>query len=617
MSDSAVCGRRGIVPRYAASRSRTPGRVSSSRCANRVYGRSLNRYRFLVGIACAVLVLSGGRFTGQPGASGMPGAAGRAGSAAQSAVPAAVVFTDVTAQAGIDFTHDNGAAGDHWYPELFGGGVAVLDLDGDGWSDLLFVNGRRWGSARETRHGLFRNNRDGTFADVFAGSGLDGAEIYGLGAAVADYDNDGRDDLFLTTVDGGRLYRNAGNGTFRDVTAGSGIGDGGFAVSAAWLDYDRDGLVDLFVGNYVDWSPETDTGCGNPPGYCGPDAYRPVAPTLYRNAGQGRFEDVTAQAGLDDPTDKAMGIAVLDYDADGWPDVFVGSDRVPAKLYHNDGAGRFVDVGLRAGVSLSERGRARANMGVDAADYDRSGRPDILVGNFLHEMLGLYRDAGDGFYVDAAPRTAVGRASYQSVTWAVFFLDVDLAGRLDIFAANGGTDESQGMLDSRARLSQPPLLLRNRGDGTFRDASRGAGEAFGRPAMGRGAAYADFDGDGDLDLVLTALNGPARLLRNDGGNRNNWLRVRLVGTRSNRRGIGAVVQVASASGRQSRMARSGSSYASQSELPLTFGLGADPVVETLEVAWPSGATQRFANISPNRRIVIDEAAGLRRSASAP
>ena len=232
-------------------------------------------------------------------------------------------------------------------------------------------------------------------------------------------------------------------------------------------------------------------------------------------------------------------------------------------------------------------------------------------------MLGLYRDAGDGFYVDAAPRTAVGRASYQSVTWAVFFLDVDLDGRLDIFAANGGTDESQGMLDSRARLSQPPLLLRNRGDDTFQDASRGAGEAFGRPAMGRGAAYADFDGDGDLDLVLTALNGPARLLRNDGGHRNNWLRVRLVGTRSNRRGIGAVVQVASASGRQSRMARSGSSYASQSELPLTFGLGADPVVETLEVAWPSGATQRFTDISPNTRIVIDEAAGLRRSASAP
>jgi len=561
--------------------------------------RRASRRPVAVVVACAVL------------------GAGVSGAGGQTGAPTASTFTDVTAQAGIDFTHDNGAAGDHWYPELFGGGVAVLDLDGDEWPDLLFVNGRRWGSAGETRHGLFRNNHDGTFADVFAGSGLDGAEIYGLGAAVADYDNDGHDDIFLTTVDGGRLYWNAGNGTFRDVSAGSSVGDGGFAVSAAWLDYDRDGLVDLFVGNYVDWSRETDTGCGNPPGYCGPDAYRPVAPTLYRNLGQGRFEDVTAQAGLDDPTDKAMGVAVLDYDADGWPDVFVGSDRVPAKLYHNDGAGRFVDVGLRAGVSLSERGRARANMGVDAADYDRSGRPDILVGNFLHEMLGLYRDAGDGFYVDAAPRTAVGRASFQSVTWAVFFLDVDLDGFLDIFAANGGTDESQGMLDSRARLSQPPLLLRNQGDGTFEDVSRAAGEAFGRPAMGRGAAYADFDFDGDLDLVLTALNGPARLLRNDGGDRNNWLRVRLTGAGSNRRGIGASVRLTSPSGEQRRTVRSGSSYASQSELPLTFGLGADPMVETLEVTWPSGVTQRFTDVSPNRRIVIDEAAGLRRSTSAP
>ena len=528
---------------------------------------------------------------------------------AQTGAPA-VSFTDVTRQAGIEFTHDNGAAGDHRYPELFGGGVAVLDLDSDGWPDLLFVNGRDWRSAGGTRHGLFRNNRDGTFSDAFAGSGLDGRDVYGLGATVADYDNDGHDDVFMTTVDGGRLYRNAGDGTFRDVSADAGIGDGRFAVSAAWLDYDRDGLVDLFVGNYVDWSPEEETGCGDPPGYCGPDAYRPAAPTLYRNAGGGRFENVTARAGLDDPTDKAMGVAVLDYDADGWPDVFVGSDRVPAKLYRNDGAGRFVDEALRAGVALSERGRARANMGVDAADYDRSGRPDIVVGNFLHEMLGLYRDAGDGLYVDAAPRSTVGRASYQSVTWAVFFLDVDLDGHLDIFAANGGTDESQGMLDSRARLSQPPLLLRNRGDGTFDDVSAAAGADFGRPAMGRGAAYADFDGDGDLDVVLTALNGPARLLRNDGGNRNNWLRVRLTGAASNRRGIGATVRIAGASGSQRRTVRSGSSYASQSELPLTFGLASDPAVEMLEVTWPSGVTQRFTGVAANRRLVVDEAGGL-------
>lgn len=540
-----------------------------------------------------------------------------AGAGARAGAQDGVVFTDVTAQAGIRFTHENGARGAHRYPELFGGGVAVLDVDGDGWPDLLFVNGRDWRSAGATRHGLYRNDRDGTFTDVFAGSGLDGSDAYALGAAVADYDNDGRDDVFLTTVDGGRLYRNAGDGAFRDVTAEAGIGDGRFAVSAAWLDYDRDGRVDLFAGNYVDWSPETERSCGDPPGYCGPEAYPPVAPVLYRNLGRGRFEDVTARAGLDEPADKAMGVAVLDYDLDGWPDLFVGSDRVPARLYRNDRAGGFVDHGLRAGVALSERGRARANMGVDAADYDRSGRPDILVGNFLHEMLGLYRATGDGHFVDAAPRTTVGRASYRSVTWAVFFLDVDLDGFLDVFAANGGTDESQGMLDSRARLSQPPLLLRNRGDGGFDDVTGAAGAAFGRPAMGRGAAYADFDGDGDLDLVLTALNGPARLLRNDGGDRNRWLRVRLRGVRSNRRGIGAVVRIAGASGVQRRMVRSGSSYASQSELPLTFGLGRDPGVETLEVRWPSGVTQRFAGVAANQRIVVDETAGILRSASAP
>lgn len=533
------------------------------------------------------------------------------------APPATVTFTDVTAQAGIDFTHDNGASGRHLYAELFGGGVAVLDLEADGWPDLLFVNGRDWDSSGETRHGLFRNNRDGTFRDVFGGSGLDGAEVYGLGATVADYDNDGYDDVFLTTVDGGRLYRNAGDGTFRDVTAAAGIGDGQFAVSAAWFDYDRDGLADLFVGNYVDWSPEIETGCGDPPGYCGPDAYGPVAPALYHNTGGGRFENVTGAAGLDDPTDKAMGVAVLDYDVDGWPDLFIGSDRVPAKLYRNDGAGRFTDVGLGAGVSVSERGRARANMGVDAADYDRSGRPDILVGNFLHEMLGLYRATEDGFFVDAAPRSTVGRASYQSVTWAVFFLDVDLDGFLDIFAANGGTDESQGMLDSRARLSQPPLLLRNLGDGTFEDVTPAAGEAFGRRAMARGAAYLDYDRDGDLDIAVTALSEPARLLRNDGGNRNNWLRVQLAGISSNRRGIGAVVRITSASGTQWRTVRSGSSYASQSELPLTFGLGSDPVVGSVEVIWPSGRTQRFTDVAPNQLLVIDEAEGSQPSAPGP
>jgi hypothetical protein len=530
--------------------------------------------------------------------------------ATQSRAP--IVFTDVAGRAGIGFVHQNGAEGNFWYPELFGGGVAVLDIDGDGWPDLLFVNGKDWQpGGRRARHGLFRNNRDGTFRDVFAGSGLDAVNVYGVGATIADFDNDGRDDIFMTTVDGGRLFHSEGQGRFADVSERAGIRNTEFAVSAAWLDYDRDGLADLFIGNYVRWSPEGEVRCGleGERGYCGPDAYKPLAPRLYRNVGGGRFEDVTARAGLDSPTDKAMGVAVLDYNGDGWPDVFIANDRVPAKLYRNDTHGRFVEEAVQAGVALSENGSARANMGVDAADYDRSGRPHLVVGNFINEMLGLYHNENGKIFVDVAPRSEVGRASLLSVTWGVFFLDYDLDGFPDIFAANGGTDESQ-VRDARARVSQPPLLLRNRGNSTFENVTAALGADFSRPAMARGAAYVDFDGDGDLDIASSTLNGPAHLFRNDGANRLNWLRVRTIGSRSNRSGIGAVVRVTSASGTQWQMVHSGSSYASQSELTLTFGLGADTRASRIDVEWPSGRAQTFADVASNQVIKIDEARGL-------
>ncbi|MFN7917801.1 MAG: CRTAC1 family protein [Vicinamibacterales bacterium] len=525
-------------------------------------------------------------------------------------------FADATARAGLAFVHENGASGAFWYPELFGGGVAVVDVDGDRAPDLLFVNGKAWKpGGPKTAHALYRNNRNGTFSDVTRGSGFDTLDVYGLGATVGDFDNDGRDDVFVTTVDGGRLMRSTAPGRFADVTAAAGIRNATFAVSAAWLDYDKDGRLDLFIGNYVQWSPaaETQVRCtqGGVRGYCGPDAYKAAAPKLYRNLGGGRFEDATARAGLDDPSDKVMGVAVLDYNGDGWPDLFVGSDRVPAKLYRNDGKGRFVDEAVRAGVALSENGVARANMGTDAADYDRSGRPHIVVGNFVNEMLGVYHNDNGALFRDVAPRSEIGRASLLAVTWGTFFLDADLDGWLDIFAANGGTDESQGR-DARARISQTPLLLRNRGAGsgtgtvTFENISPALGGAFNRPVMARGAAYLDFDADGDLDIAMTTLDGPAVLLRNDGANASHWLRVQVSGTTSNRSGIGAEVKVSSASGTQTQVVRSGSSYASQSELTLTFGLGADTKVSRIEVKWPSGKTRTLTDVAANQVLPIVE-----------
>jgi hypothetical protein len=535
--------------------------------------------------------------------------AGAAGALQPGAAPPRFTFVDATARAGLTFVHENGASGDFYYPELFGGGVAVLDADSDRWPDLLFVSGKPWKGTASPRHALYRNNHDGTFANVTAGSGFDTLDVYALGASVGDFDNDGRDDVFVTTTEGGRLLRSSGPNRFTDVTSQAGIHRTTFAVSAAWLDYDKDGLLDLFVGNYVQWTPaaETQVRCtqGGVRGYCGPDAYKAVAPTLYRNRGGGRFDDVSVAAGVGDPTDKVMGVAVLDYNGDGWPDLFVGSDRVPARLLRNDGKGHFVDEGVRAGVALSENGVARANMGVDAADYDRSGRPHLVVGNFVNEMLGLYHNENGRVFRDVAPRSEVGRASLLSVTWATFFLDADLDGFLDIFAANGGTDESQGR-DARARISQPPLLLRNRGDGTFANISPALGPAFARPVMGRGAAYVDYDGDGDLDIVMTTLDGPAVLFRNDQAGSPHWLRVQTRGRTSNRRGIGTTVRVTSASGTQTQVVRSGSSYASQSELVLTFGLGADTRVSRVELEWPSGKTQALSDVAANQLLEVVE-----------
>lgn len=528
------------------------------------------------------------------------------------AAPGDVTFTDVTASAGIRFVHNSGRAGRKWLPETLGSGVAFLDADDDGWSDLFFVNSRDWEpGARRSLPALYRNNAGKGFTDVTAGSGLD-VMTYGMGVAAGDYDNDGRIDLYVTSLDGDRLFHNEGAWKFRDVSKAAGIANTSFGTSAAWLDYDRDGRLDLFVANYVQWTDTTDLRCtldGATKSYCTPESYPGAASKLYRNLGSGRFEDAGQKAGVADPTSKSLGISVLDYDSDGWPDLFVANDTQPNKLYRNNRNGTFTDAGLRSGVAYSEEGIARGAMGADAADYDRSGRPHLLVGNFSNQMLGLYRNEGNGLFVDEAPRSTVGRASLLSLAFGVFFFDYDLDGWLDILAANGHIEEDIGRVQPKVQYRQPPLLFRNLGTRRFADVTSSVGKDFNRPIVARGAAHADYDHDGDLDVALSANHGPAYLFRNDGGNVNNWLSIRTRGVKSNRDGIGAVVRVQSGGGPQWQMVRSGSSYASQSDLTLTFGLGADAVASTVEVEWPSGARDRLTNVRARQRITIEEGSG--------
>ncbi len=524
-----------------------------------------------------------------------------------------VQFVDVTRKAGIAFTHHNGAQGKKLLPETLGSGCAFTDLDGDGWADVLLINGKDWTpSGQHYLPALYRNNRDGTFTDVTRGSGLD-VEMYGMGVAVADYDNDGLPDIYITALEGDHLFHNEGHGHFRDVTKASGIRNANFGTSAAWFDYDRDGKADLLVANYVQWTPQTDIWCsadGKSKTYCTPESYKGQSLRLYHNLGGGKFEDATQKAGLQNPGSKSLGIVVSDFNGDGWPDLFVANDTQPNKLYRNNQNGTFAEEGMQAGVAYGEDGTARGAMGADATDYDRSGRPHLLVANFSKQMLALYHNDGNGLFADTAPSNVLSRASYMSLSWAAFFFDFDLDGYPDIFVNNGHLDPDINRTQSDMQFKQPPLLFRNAGHGSFENVSGEVGSDFKRPIVGRGAAYADFDHDGDLDLLMTTNGGPAILLRNDGGNQNKWITVRLSGTKSNRSGLDAVVRIESASGKQWQRVHSGSSYCSQSDLALTFGLKKDGVVSHLQVEWPSGNKQSFENVPANQSIIIDEARGI-------
>ncbi len=536
-----------------------------------------------------------------------------AAAAAAAVPPSPVRFTDITAEAGIKFVHNSGKTGKKYLPETLGSGCAFIDADGDGWADILLINGKDWTPrGRKTLLALYRNNRNGTFTNITAGSGLD-VEMYGMGVAVGDYDNDGRDDVYITALDGDHLFHNEGSAKFRDVTKTSGINNANFGTSAAWLDYDRDGKLDLFVANYVQWTVKGDLWCsldGSTKSYCTPESYKGTSCKLYHNLGGGKFEDVSQKAGIADPTSKSLGVTVLDYNGDGWPDIFVSNDTQPNKLYRNNRNGTFTDEGMTAGVAYGEDGAARGAMGVDSADYDHSGRPGLLVGNFSNQMLGLYHNEGTGLFVDEAPSSTVGRASLLSLAFGVFFFDYDLDGRPDIFAANGHIEEEIGRVQPRVQYKEPPLLFRNLGKRRFENVSNLVGPEFSRAIVARGAAYADIDHDGDLDVLLTTNNGPAYLLRNDGGNQNNWICIRTVGTKSNRDGIGAVVRVESGLGMQWNVVRSGSSYCSQSDLACTFGLGRESRVTGIDIEWPSGEKQHLANLPSNQYITVEEGKGI-------
>ena len=523
-------------------------------------------------------------------------------------------LTDITSAAGIQFKHNSGAYGGKFLPETLGSGCAFLDYDGDGWQDILLINGMDWPGHKRQRSTLklYRNNRNGTFTDVTRAAGLD-LEMYGMGVAVGDYNNDGFPDLLITCVGQNRLFHNTGRGRFVDITEKSGLGKRlGFSTSALWFDFDRDGHLDLFVCNYVKWSPETDVFCsvdGKHKAYCTPEAYRGETCWLFRNRGNGTFEDVTAQSGIFDTSSKSLGVAMFDYDSDGWPDLLVANDTQPNKLYKNLHNDKFRDVALDAGLAFSAEGKARAGMGVDVADYENSGKPGVAITNFDNEMIGFYRQQGAGNFVDIAAANGIGKVSRNTLGFGCVFADMQLDGSLDLIAVNGHIDETVRNVRNVGYAQSPQLFL-NQGRGNFLDVAGEIGGSFARPKVGRGVAYGDFDRDGDVDVLMTTNNGPAYLFRNDQTAGNKSIRFKLTGTKSNRDGIGAVVRVYYNGVSQMRMVKSGSSYLSQSELPVTFGLGRQDQVERVTVEWPSGRLEEFKKLDAGKEYDCVEGKGI-------
>ena len=524
-----------------------------------------------------------------------------------------VRLVDVARKAGIRFRHENAFSKQKYLIEAMGAGCGWIDYDQDGLMDFYLVNGRKEGVA--SRGALYRNNGDGTFTDVTEHAGVGAEGLFGMGVAVGDYDNDGFPDLLVLGYGRCILYHNNGDGTFTDVTEHAGVANTGlWASSAAWFDYNNDGLLDLAIANYIDWTPPTNYYCGNRGeglrSYCHPNDYHGQPPTLCRNNGDGTFTDVTRASGLGAKPSNGLGIVTFDYDDDGWQDIFIANDARPNSLFHNNRDGTFTEVGYEAGVAVSEDGVTESGMGTDAADLMGDGRMDVIVMHLDQQMARIYRNLGGGAFEDATFTSKVAYNTFHSSEFGARIFDYDNDGRRDIFMAGGHVLDNIERYHPGVHFAEPNLMFRNLGGGSFVDVSHELGPDFVAPAVGRGAAVGDFDNDGDLDILITNNGGSPQLLRNDGGNANHWLEILLIGTRSNRDGVGAHVRLTAGDLTLYEQRKGGMSYQSAQDPRLHFGLGAKTRIDLLEIRWPSGELTRLKDLAADRIIAVEEGTGI-------
>jgi enediyne biosynthesis protein E4 len=529
-----------------------------------------------------------------------------------------VTFIDVARSAGISFQHDNAASPEKYLIETMGSGCGWIDYDQNGLLDLYLVNGaatRMYTPKHPLRCALYRNNGDGTFSDVTEKAGVGAEGLFGMGVAVGDYDNDGFPDLFVLGYGRCTLYHNHGDGTFSDVTARAGVANGGrWASSAAWFDYDNDGRLDLAIANYVDWSPENNFYCGDEGrgmrSYCHPDDFRGQPATLYHNNGDGTFTDVSKVSGVGAKGGNGLGIVTFDYDNDGWQDIFIANDHMPNFLFHNNRDGTFREVGYEAGVAVSGDGQFEAGMGADAADTTGTGRADLVVTHLDMQLARVYRNMGDGTFEDATIRSKLGYATFHMSGFGTKFFDYDNDGARDLFMANGHVLDNIERYHADVHYDEPKLMFRNTGHGTFENVSGTLGADFLLPRVSRGAAVADYDNDGDLDILINNNGQTPQLLRNDGGNANHWLEILLIGTKSNRDGVGARLKVSAGDLLLYDQRKGGMSYQSAQDPRLHFGLGQRSTIDAVEIVWPSGMLTRLTTLKSDQIIAVKEGVGI-------